>query len=265
MESMEIFAGPCVLENESLVMGVAEKLALMNQEFGGKISVTFKGSFDKANRTSLSSYRGPGLREGLDLLAKVKENFSLPVLTDFHLPSQAEEVASVVDVLQVPAFLCRQTDLIVEGAKACQKYGRRLKIKKGQFLAPEQMEYIVQKANNFIPKEKILLTERGSCFGYSNLVVDMTSFNIMKSFGVKTVHDATHCVQQPGGKTTGGRSEQILTLAMAAVAAGADAVFMETHPNPPQALSDAATQIPLEQLPHIVKRLLSIYQVRNEN
>ena len=261
--SMEIFTGPCVLESESLTMTVAENLARLNEEFGDEISITFKGSFDKANRTSLDSYRGPGLDEGLRLLQKVKEDFALPVLTDFHLPSQAEDVASVVDTLQIPAFLCRQTDLIVEGAKACQKYERRLKIKKGQFIAPEQTEYIVQKANQFIPKESILLTERGSCFGYSHLIVDMTSFNTMKSFGVKTVHDATHCVQQPGGKTTGGHPEQTLTLAMAAIAAGADAIFMETHPCPPQALSDASTQIPLKQLPHIIKRLLNIYRARS--
>ena len=257
---MEVFAGPCVLENEKLAMDVAEKLAVINQKFRNEITMTFKGSFDKANRTSVDSYRGPGMEEGLHLLEKVKQTFSLPVLTDFHLPSQAEDVARVVDVLQVPAFLCRQTDMIVEGARACKKYGRRLKVKKGQFVAPEQTKYIVQKANHFISKKEILLTERGSCFGYSHLVVDMTSFNIMKSFGVKTVHDATHSVQRPGGTTTGGCSEQMLPLTMAALAAGADAVFMETHPTPVKALSDAATQIPLEQLPDIMTRLLDVYR-----
>lgn len=257
---MEIFAGPCVLESEQLAMNVAEKLATVGQEFQEDITITFKGSFDKANRTSVESYRGPGLEEGLRLLEKVRETFALPVLTDFHVPSQAKEVAPVVDVLQIPAFLCRQTDMIVEGARACQKYSRRLKVKKGQFIAPEQTKYIVEKATHFIPKSDLLLTERGSCFGYGRLIVDMTSFNIMKSFGVKTVHDATHSVQRPKGGVTGGQPDQILTLAMAAIAAGADAVFMETHPNPSQALSDAATQLPLNQFKNLISHLLNIYQ-----
>ena len=264
-QPMEIFAGPCVLESEELAMNVAEKLATMGQKFGKDIVITFKGSFDKANRTSIESYRGPGLEEGLRLLEKVRKTFSLPVVTDFHVPSQAKEVASVVDVLQVPAFLCRQTDMIVEGAKACQKYSCRLKIKKGQFLAPEQTKYIVEKATHFIPKSDILLTERGSCFGYGRLIVDMTSFNIMNSFGVKTVHDATHSVQRPEGMTTGGQREQILTLSMAAVAAGADAIFMETHPDPSRALSDAATQLPLDQLQSIVSRIIDVYQSTNNS
>lgn len=259
--SMEIFAGPCVLESEKLVMEVAETLALIDQEFND-ITITFKGSFDKANRTSIDSYRGPGLEEGLKLLEKVKKTFGLPVLTDFHLPSQAGSVASIVDVLQVPAFLCRQTDMIVEGALACKKHKSRLKIKKGQFMAPEQTKYIIEKASHFIPKSDILLTERGNCFGYGRLIVDMLNFNIMKDYGVKVVHDATHSTQRPGGITTGGgKHGEALSLAMAAIAAGADGIFVETHSNPSQALSDAATQLPLNQLREVINRVLSIYKV----
>ena len=258
---LEVFAGPCVLESEQMVMGMAEGLAHVNEQCSPLIQITFKGSFDKANRTSMGSYRGPGMEKGLRLLEKVKNTFDLPVVTDFHLPSQANDVACVVDTLQVPAFLCRQTDMIVEGAKACKKYGRRLKIKKGQFMAPEQTKYIVQKAHRFMPKKNILLTERGSCFGYSRLVVDMTSFSIMKSFGVKTVHDVTHSVQRPGGKTTGGCPEQAIPLALAAITAGADAIFLETHPDPPNALSDKDSQLPLVDFPSIVSQFIFMYRV----
>ena len=257
---LEIFAGPCVLESEALVMEVAEYLANIEQIFDKNIAITFKGSFDKANRTSSESYRGPGLETGLCLLEKVQKAFNLPLVTDIHLPEQAEPVADVVDVLQIPAFLCRQTDLIVAGAKACRKYNRRLKIKKGQFLAPEQTQYIIQKATPFISPSNILLTERGSCFGYERLIVDMGSFEIMKTFGVKTVYDVTHSIQKPGGKITGGYPNQALTLAAAALAAGADALFLETHPCPSHALSDAATQIPLKQLRPTITQLLHIYR-----
>ena len=262
---LEIFTGPCVLENRELAKVVAQEVASLGQKFGGEVSLTFKGSFDKANRTSADSYRGPGMEEGLSILEMVKKEFALPVLTDFHLPTQALIVAEVVDVLQVPAFLCRQTDMILEGAKACQKYGRRLKIKKGQFLAPEQGQYIVEKAQRHLPKDKILLTERGNSFGYNHLVVDMTSFSIMKSFGVKAIHDATHSLQRPGGKTTGGGGNNLaITLAKAALAAGADGVFMEAHPDPKRALSDAATQLPLAKLSSIITSLLEIYRVVNQ-
>ena len=185
------------------------------------------------------------------------------MLTDFHLPQQAEEVASVCDVLQVPAFLCRQTDLLVAGAKACKKYGRILKIKKGQFLSPQETQNIVEKVSSFLDHKQILLTERGSSFGYHNLVVDMASFQVMQSFGVRAVHDATHCVQKPGGlgTSTGGKREQILVLAKAAVAAGADGVFMETHPTPAQAKSDASTCLELAKVKGVVESLLKIYEV----
>jgi 2-dehydro-3-deoxyphosphooctonate aldolase (KDO 8-P synthase) len=260
---MEFFLGPCVLESEALAIEIAgnlkEKLGPLNQQ----IKWTFKGSFDKANRTSIDSYRGPGLEQGLKILEKVKKTFDLPVITDMHLPEQADAIASVVDVVQIPAFLCRQTDLIAAGAQACQKYKRRLKVKKGQFLAPHDCKNIVDKATHFLPLESILLTERGSSFGYNNLIVDMASFQIMKSFGVKAIYDATHSVQRPGGlgTATGGKREQIAVLARAAVAAGADGVFMETHPNPDKALSDAATAMPLSTVPGLVKELVQIYQV----
>ena len=260
-EKLELFIGPCVLESRDLCFEIAESLLEQFSTIREKISLTFKGSFDKANRSSIESYRGPGLEAGLEMLEEVKKTFSLPVVTDFHWPSQAHEVASVVDVLQVPAFLCRQTDMICEGAKACEKFGRRLKIKKGQFLSPAEMGNVVKKASRFLSKERILVTERGSCFGHNNLVVDMASFQIMKSFGVKTVHDATHCVQRPGGlrDRSGGKREEIGVLARAALAAGADAIFMEVHPRVDEAKSDAATAVPLEQTGSLVRDFLKIY------
>jgi 2-dehydro-3-deoxyphosphooctonate aldolase (KDO 8-P synthase) len=261
---MDFFIGPCVLEDRDLAMTIAERLVKDLEPFKAKINLHFKGSFDKANRSSFTSYRGPGLDEGLKILQEVNKTFGLPTITDFHLPDQAEPVASVVHVLQVPAFLCRQTDMIHAGALACVKHNRTLKVKKGQFLSPEETKNIVDKAVSAgLSKDKILLTERGSSFGYNNLVVDMASFQIMKSFGVRTVHDATHCVQRPGGlgTATGGKREQILTLARAAVAAGADGIFMETHPDPSKALSDSATALPLDQVKGIVEKLLAIKEV----
>lgn len=258
-----VFSGPCVLESEDLAMEVAGSLKEQLAQFGDKVELSFKGSFDKANRTSIDSYRGPGIEKGLKILEKVKKELGLPVITDFHLPEQADEVASVADTIQIPAFLCRQTDMIIAGAKACEKYGSRLKIKKGQFLSPEETGNIVDKAVNFLMKDKILLTERGSSFGYNNLVVDMASFSIMKSFGVRAIHDATHCVQRPGGlgNKTGGKREQILVLAKAAVAAGADGVFLECHPQPDKALSDASTSLELGKVGGIIGSLLKIYEV----
>lgn len=262
-QPLELFIGPCVLESEELVMKVASTLVKELSPLGKQVQLHFKGSFDKANRTAIDSYRGPGLDEGLRLLEKVRKEFGLPVITDFHTPEQAMAIAEVVDVLQVPAFLCRQTDMILEGAKACHKYNRRLKVKKGQFLAPEDTKNIVDKALNFITLDQILLTERGSSFGYNNLIVDMASFQIMKSYGVKAIHDATHCVQRPGGlgKATGGKREQILVLAKAAIAAGADGIFMETHPEPSKALSDAATALPLADISQIIQSLVRLYEV----
>lgn len=264
MNKMDFYIGPCVLEGRDFALQVAERLVKDLAPFKDRINLHFKGSFDKANRSSFTSYRGPGLEEGLKILEEVGKTFSIPTITDFHLPDQAEAVASVVSVLQVPAFLCRQTDMIHAGALACVKHKRDLKVKKGQFLSPEETKNIVEKAMSAgLSKSQIILTERGTSFGYNNLVVDMASFQIMKSFGVRTVHDATHCVQRPGGlgTSTGGKREQIVTLAQAAVAAGADGIFMETHPEPAKALSDSATALPIEQVRGIVEKLLAIKAV----
>lgn len=260
MKKMDFYIGPCVIESESLAKQIAETLLKDLEPFKNEIQLHFKGSFDKANRSSFTSYRGPGIEEGLRILKLINQNYHLPTLTDFHLPDQAMKVAEVVDVLQVPAFLCRQTDMIFAGAEACKKFNRELKIKKGQFLSPEETKNIVDKASHFLPKEKIILTERGSSFGYNNLVVDMASFQIMKSFGVRAIHDATHCVQRPGGlgTATGGKREQILVLAKAAVAAGADGIFIECHPDPSVAKSDAATALPLNEVKSVVESLLKI-------
>ena len=266
MKKMDLFIGPCVLESEALAIEIAESVLKDLHPYLGKINLHFKGSFDKANRSSYQSYRGPGLEEGLKILEKINKQFKIPTITDFHLPDQAMAVASVVNVLQIPAFLCRQTDMIHAGALACQKFNRDLKIKKGQFLSPEETKNIVDKAAVALPLSNILLTERGSSFGYNNLVVDMASFQIMKSFGVRAIHDATHCVQRPGGlgTATGGKREQIFVLAKAAIAAGADGIFIETHPNPTVAKSDAATALPLKDVAMIIKKLLDIYEVVNE-
>lgn len=260
MSKIDFFIGPCVLESEKLAMGVAEFLSRELEEFSDQIQLHFKGSFDKANRSSVDSYRGPGIEEGLRILEKVNQEFGLPTITDFHTSDQAEQVASVVHTLQVPAFLCRQTDMIIAGAEACKKYGAQLKVKKGQFLSPYDTKNIVEKASHFIPKEKILLTERGSSFGYNNLVVDMASFQIMKSFGVRTIHDCTHSVQMPGGlgKSTGGKREQIEVLTLAAAAAGADGFFMEAHPDPEKALSDATSQLQLKLIKPLVTKILKV-------
>ena len=263
MKKMDLFIGPCVLESEKLAMDVCERIVKDLEEFSDLLTINFKGSFDKANRSAIDSYRGPGIDEGLRILEKISKEFKLNTITDFHTPDQADLVASVVHTLQVPAFLCRQTDMIIEGAKACKRYSGQLKIKKWQFLAPEDTLNIVEKAENFLTKDQILLTERGTSFGYNNLVVDMASFQIMKSFGVRAIHDATHCVQKPGGlgKSTGGKREQIEVLAKAAIAAGADGIFMEAHPNPEKALSDATSQMPLESVKPLITKLLEIRSV----
>lgn len=262
MSKIKLFIGTCVIESKEMVDQVATTLIKDLKDFEDQVEFYYKGSFDKANRTSINSFRGLGIDEGLSLLSYVKDTYGLKTITDFHDPSQADKVASVVDVLQVPAFLCRQTDMIVAGAEAAKKYNRILKIKKGQFLAPWDVENIITKAESFIPKDQILLTERGASFGYNNLVVDMASFQIMKNFGVDTVHDCTHCVQRPGGlgKSTGGKREQIQTLTMAAAAAGADHFFMECHPDPKNALSDSATSLPIEEVKPLISKII---QIRN--
>lgn len=262
-EKLELFIGPCVLESQELAYEIAGSVQEQLKPFADKVNLTFKGSYDKANRSSIKSFRGQGLEAGLKILENVKKEFGLPLITDFHTPDQADAVASVVDTLQVPAFLCRQTDMILKGAEACLKYDARIKVKKGQFLAPEDTRHIVAKANEVLPLDRILLTERGTSFGYNNLIVDMASFQTMKGYGVKTIYDATHSVQKPGGAgdVTGGKREQILVLAKAAVAAGCDGIFLECHPTPDKALSDSTNCLDLQNIGVIVEQLLKIYEV----
>lgn len=265
MKKIKFFIGPCVLESWELSSEVASRLKQDLAPFSDKIELIFKGSFDKANRTSVQSYRGPGVEEGLKILERVKKEFQLPTVTDFHVPEQAMEVATVVDYLQIPAFLCRQTDMIVAGAEACQKHHRTLKVKKGQFIAPHNTKTIVEKATHFLPKDRILLTERGVCFGYNNLVVDMAGFQTMKSYGVDTVYDVTHSVQLPGGEgtITGAKRDQIEVLARAAVAAGADHIFMEAHPRPSQSKSDSTSIYDLAKVKNFVANLLTLFELRS--
>lgn len=261
MSKFNFFIGPCVIESEELCYKVAD--FLVNKVASPNFNITFKASYDKANRSNINSFRGIGVDKGLEILAKVKEKYNLPVLTDCHLPSDTDKVAQVVDVLQVPAFLCRQTDMIMAAAEACKKHNCILKVKKGQFLSPPETKNIVEKASEFLPKDQILLTERGTSFGYNRLIVDMSSFSIMKSFGVGAIHDATHCVQRPGamGTFTGGDRDAIIPLARAAVAAGADGVFMETHPNPSEALSDKTTALELSKIPDFTRELYNIHKL----
>jgi len=255
-DKLLLLAGPCSLESETTCLSVAETL-LNLQKRHPDLNIIFKGSFDKANRTSLDSQRGPGLEAGLALLAMVKERFGFPVVTDIHLPDQCEIVAHTCDVLQIPAFLCRQTDLLFAAAKT----GKVVNVKKGQFLSPYEMEFIVNKLEGSQSAE-IWQTERGTLFGYQNLVVDMRSFAIMRKFGHPTIFDATHSVQLPGaaGGQSGGQREYVSTLAKGALAAGADGLFMETHPAPNRAISDRQSQIPLESFPELIEQCLKIWQ-----
>lgn len=244
-----VIAGPCVIESEAITMRIATTLKAITERLN--VAFVFKASVDKANRTSISGYRGPGFTEGLALLAKVKRELGVPVLTDVHTPETVAEVAEVVDILQIPAFLCRQTDLIINAA-ATQK---PLNIKKGQFLAPWDMQHALAKAHSTGNKQ-VLLTERGTSFGYNNLVVDMRSLPVMASWGAPVIFDMTHSVQLPGGAggASSGQRAFIPPLARAAVAAGVDGLFLETHPNPEQALSDGPNSLPLDQ----VEKQLSI-------
>lgn len=248
-----LIAGPCVIESEQLVLDTAGKIAEITKSIG--IPYVFKASFDKANRTSIKSYRGPGIEQGLAVLKKVKDQLGLPVLTDVHTEDQATEAGKVVDVLQIPAFLCRQTDLLIAAAKT----GKVVNVKKGQFLSPPEMANAVKKVEE-CGSQRIVLTERGSSFGYNNLVVDMRSFPIMRSFGYPVVFDATHSVQLPGGGGTksSGQREFVEPLACAAAGAGVDGFFMEVHPNPDEALSDGPNMVPLHQLKSLLERVMRI-------
>lgn len=251
----KLIAGPCVIESEENVMLVAKKIKEITDELD--IPFVFKSSFDKANRTSINSFRGPGLEEGLRILNKVKTELNLNVTTDIHEPYQAEEVAKVVDIIQIPAFLCRQTDLLVAAAKT----GKTVNVKKAQFLAPWDMKNVVGKLEESGNRD-IMLCERGTSFGYNNLVVDMTGLVEMKKFGYPVVFDATHSVQKPGGKgnCTGGNREYVEYLAKAAIAVGADAIFMEVHPDPDNALSDGPNMVKLDELEEILVKLKKVYQ-----
>jgi 2-dehydro-3-deoxyphosphooctonate aldolase (KDO 8-P synthase) len=260
---MTLIAGPCVIEDEGLVMEIATELK--RQLHGLPLQLFFKASFDKANRSSIDGFRGPGMKEGLKILTKVKERTGLPLLTDIHTPDQAEEVAKHIDFLQIPAFLCRQTDLIVSVTEAAIKWNRKVNIKKGQFLAPWDAKNIVDKvraveASHSSKKVDLHLTERGVTFGYNTLVVDMTSFQTMAKFGVPTIYDATHSIQSPGGgpggKSTGGKRENLEVLARAAFAAGADGLFMECHPRPAMAKSDGPNAFYLEHVGAFVQQIL---------
>ena len=245
-------AGPCVIESESATLEVARQLAAIAARRG--VPLVFKASFDKANRSSLSSYRGPGIEAGLAILRRVKAETGLPVLTDVHEPGQVEPAAAVADVLQVPAFLCRQTDLLL----ACGRSGAAINVKKGQFMAPHDMGNVVEKVRS-TGNQAVTLTERGSSFGYNNLVVDLRSLAIMRSFA-PVVFDVTHSLQLPGGlgHATGGAKEFHLELARGAVAAGCDAVFVEVHDDPPKALSDATTQLSPEEFRTLVSQVLAV-------
>ena len=253
---LTIIAGPCVIESREHSLMMARECSTRARNAG--LDFVFKASFDKANRSSIKSFRGLGMEEGLEVLRQVKEETGLPVLTDVHDVSQIAAVAEVADVLQIPAFLSRQTDLVMEAARS----GRAVNIKKGQFLAPLDARNIVGKARA-VGCEKVMLTERGVSFGYNNLVVDMRSFPIMKEFGVPVVFDVTHSLQLPGGlgDATGGQSEYIEPLARAGVACGVDAVFMEVHECPERALSDGPNALPLERLEPLLFMLRDIHEL----
>ncbi len=242
-----LIAGPCVIENRKMTLRIARTLKDVTAQL--KIPLIFKASYDKANRTSIRSFRGPGWAEGLDILAEVRRELKLPVLSDVHRPQEIEQAAGILDVLQIPAFLCRQTDLLLEAGKT----GKPVNIKKGQFLAPWDMVQVVKKIES-TGNKNILLTERGTSFGYNTLISDFRSLSIMRETGYPVVFDATHSVQQPGGLATasGGQREYIPLLSRAAVAAGCDAIFMEVHPSPARALSDGPNMLPL----HALKKLL---------
>lgn len=257
---LTFIAGPDVIESEDLILDTAKRLRDLAEELG--LGLVFKSSFDKANRTSVESFRGPGLEKGLEVLAKVKEATGLPVTTDIHVPDQAAKAAEVIDLLQVPAFLARQTDLLV----AAGETGQAVNIKKPQFSAPWDVKNAVGKVLS-TGNNRILLTERGSSFGYNTLVVDMSGFAEMAATGCPVIFDATHSVQRPGGLGTasGGNRDAIPALAQAAVAAGCDGVFMEVHPDPDNALCDAACQYPLTELERLMKRLQRIHLARLED
>jgi 2-dehydro-3-deoxyphosphooctonate aldolase (KDO 8-P synthase) len=251
-----VMAGPCVIESKDVCLDIAERLVKIAAKTG--VKMVFKASFDKANRSSLGSFRGPGLEKGLEILAAVRQETDLPVMTDVHEPAQAEIVGKVVDCLQVPAFLCRQTDLLF----ACGQTGKPVNIKKGQFISPDEMKNAVEKIRSRDNK-KVILTERGTFFGYNRLVNDMTAIATMKKLGCPVVFDATHSTQQPGGfgNATSGRREMAPILAKAAVAAGANGLFMEVHTDPASAKSDAACVMPIDWVENLLVVCRKIFEL----
>lgn len=252
-------AGPCVIETEDLMMRLAEKLKIMTQDL--PVDFYFKASFDKANRTNINSYRGPGIEKGIRILEKVKHAFAVKIVTDIHEPWQAEIVKDVCDMIQIPAFLCRQTDLLTAAAKT----GKTVHVKKAQFLAPWDMEHVVQKIKK-AGNSDVILCERGTSFGYNTLVADMTSIYEMKKFDCPVIFDGTHSVQKPGGNgiTSSGNREYVPYLSKAAVAAGADGLFLETHEEPEYALSDGANMIRISKLPNLLEKCLRIWTMVNQ-
>ncbi len=254
-----LIAGPCVIESEEMVLSIAKQMKDITGKLG--IPYTFKASFDKANRTSINGFRGPGIDEGLRILQKVKNTYDLPICTDIHEAWQAEKAAEVCDILQIPAFLCRQTDLLVAAAKT----GKCVNIKKAQFLAPWDMKNCVEKVRQS-GNNNVMLCERGTSFGYNTLVVDMTGLRVMKDMGVPVIFDATHSVQKPGGNgtCTGGNRNYVEYLAKAAVAVGVDGLFMETHPDPDNAKSDGPNMVPLFEMEELLKKLQKVYKAVNE-
>ncbi len=257
LNSLLLIAGPCVVENKSVIFKTCEKIKSITDKL--KLPFIFKSSYMKANRTSGDSFRGIGMEKALKILADVKKEFQVPILTDVHSEIEVEVVSEVVDILQIPAFLCRQTELI----EAVAETGKIINIKKGQFLSPWDMKFQVDKAKK-VGNNKILITERGTFFGYNNLVVDMRNLVIMKIFGYPVIFDATHSVQMPSANkgVSGGNPEFIAPLARAAVAVGVDGIFIETHPNPEKALSDGSNMLPLQNLELLLKQLLKIYDIK---
>lgn len=255
-DKLTILAGPCVIESQEILDKTAEGLKEITNELG--INFVFKSSFDKANRSSITSFRGPGIEKGLEMLQSVKDRYNLPIVTDIHTPQQAEIAAEVADILQIPAFLCRQTDLLVAAAKT----GKIVNIKKGQFLAPEQMESLIKKVEDS-GNSNIMVTDRGTSFGYNNLVVDFRGVPIMQSFGYPVVFDATHSVQLPGanGTCSGGDRRFVPTLAKSAMAAGADVLFFEVHPEPDKALCDGPNMIALNDAKSLFAMCKNLFEV----
>ena len=253
---LALIAGPCVIESEKIAMEIAEKLKRITTDL--HVPFIFKASYDKANRTSIKSFRGPGLNDGLKILQKIKTELDLPVLSDVHKEEEIDPAAEVLDILQIPAFLCRQTDLLVKAAQT----GKPINVKKGQFLAPWDMKNVVVKLEES-GNSNILLTERGATFGYNNLVVDMRSLVLMREHGYPVIFDATHSLQQPGGQgtTSGGQSEMVPDLARGAVAVGCDALFMEIHTDPSKALSDGPNMLQIDLLPELLEQLVTLDQV----